>query len=57
MNPTQPAAGEDSGMPPLRADHPRIYDRLWLLVALTLVILAVGAALLYRRGDAVPGKK
>ncbi len=49
--PPQTPSGEDSGMPQIVEGPPRIYGRIWWILGLCFLILAIGASLLYRRGD------
>jgi hypothetical protein len=53
----QPANPEDLGMPQPHAARPRLYDRIWVLLTLVLLSLAVGAFLLYRREPPATEKK
>lgn len=47
----EPARGGGSGIQQI---HPRVYDNLYAIIGLSLVILLLGMLLLYRRGDARP---
>ncbi len=46
------AAGEDTGSPKIEIASARIYSRLYWVLGLALGILALGGAMLYRRGMA-----
>ncbi len=56
LAPAQGASGEDAGMPQIHEAPPRVYDRIWWILSLALLILAVGALLLYRRGEQAGGR-
>jgi hypothetical protein len=43
---------EDSGAPQIEQAPARVYTRLWEVLGLAFVILGLGGALLYRKGDA-----
>jgi hypothetical protein len=47
-----PAPGDDSGSPQIVVKTPRIYSQLAWVLGLALAILALGGAMLYRRGAA-----
>ena len=49
-----PEAGEDNGPPPIQSKPPRLYDRLYWILGLTGLILALGFWLLYRAGERTP---
>ena len=46
--PSQAAAGEDNGPPPIKSAPPRLYDQLYAILGLTAAILLLGFVLLYR---------
>jgi hypothetical protein len=48
-----PAASQDQG-PPIEAILPRIYGNVYVILGLSLAILAVGFVMLYRKSSAVP---
>ncbi len=43
--------GEDAGVPQIHQAPPPIYAKIWWMFGLSLFILALGALLLYRRGE------
>lgn len=51
------AAQGDDGRPQIRVARPRIYDQMWVILALVLFVLALGAVILFRREAPAPGKK
>lgn len=50
------ASNEDAGMPQIHEAPPRVYDRIWWILTLAMLILGVGAFLLYRRGEQAGGR-
>jgi hypothetical protein len=48
---TSASGGEDAGVPQIHEGPPPVYARMWWIFGLSLFILTLGAALLYRRGD------
>lgn len=55
--PAPAEAQGDDGRPQPRVARPRIYDQMWVILALAMFVLAVGAVILFRRQTPVPGKK
>src|SRR5262249_5928156 len=51
-NQDQPQAKEDTGAPETKEIQPRIYEKLYWVLGLTIGILALGGAMLFRRGTA-----
>ena len=47
---TAAASDEDTGQPHIEAVTPRLYDNLYMVLALAFAILILGSILLYRRG-------
>lgn len=43
--------GEDLGRPEPRMAKPRLYNQLWMILALVLLILTLGGVILWRRGE------
>ncbi len=48
--PDAASADEDTGQPHIEAVTPRLYDNLYVVLALSFAILILGSILLYRRG-------
>ncbi len=44
------ANNEDAGVPQIHEGPPPVYNRIWAVFGLSMLILALGALLLYRRG-------
>ena len=53
---TQASSGEDNGEPQIQEAAPRIYDHMYVLLALAFGILVLGSMMLWRR-DAVRGRR